>query len=91
MRQTLTAEQYIAGIRNAAKKTYARRYLAWVRSGRAGHNGPEWDRSALSYMAAQAVRMEIDGFIPVDSEPIEAGFPESLLTRVTRFCDRKGF
>jgi len=58
------ANAYIRSIRNAAKKAYAEQYLAWVMDGRQGHNGPEWDRSKLSYMGAQAVRMNLDEFFP---------------------------
>ena len=60
----MNANRYINAIKNTAKKAYARAYLAWVLNGRPGHNGPEWDRSTLSYMAAQGVRMNIDGFYP---------------------------
>lgn len=62
--ETRAAEKYIRGIRNAAKQAYARDYYRWILDGRPeslnSGNGPEWDRAALSYMAAQAVRMNLD-------------------------------
>lgn len=67
-------EQYIAGIRNKAKQAYAEAYLRHRKNG-----GPEPLREdfqtshaidsdgrtsrALSYMAAQAVRMRIDSIL----------------------------
>lgn len=39
--------------RNAAKQTYAEKFLAWVRS---GERGTEPSRGKLSAMAAQSVR-----------------------------------
>lgn|SRR5579864_618361 len=53
----LKAGQYIRRIRNGQKKQYARAYLHYVLRGR---QGTEPDRGTLSYMAAQAVRMELD-------------------------------
>lgn len=44
-------------IRNKAKRDYAFAYIAWLRN---GAEGLEPERGKLSYMAAQAVRMEID-------------------------------
>jgi hypothetical protein len=59
----MDAQKYINDIRNVAKKEYARAYFDWVMDGRKGHNGPEWDRAKLSYMAAQAVRVNIDALV----------------------------
>jgi len=46
---------YIRRIRNMAKRDYAQRYYTWLCAGSIGEP-PE--RGGLSYMAAQAVRME---------------------------------
>lgn len=63
---TRAAEKYIQRIKNTAKKQYARDYYAWILAGRrsTSGNGPEWDRNALSYMAAQGVRMNLDELYP---------------------------
>lgn len=45
-------------IRNKAKRDYAFAYIAWLKNGAVGY---EPERGRLSYMAAQAVRMTIDG------------------------------
>jgi len=57
----VTVDQYVARIRNAGKKRYAAAFLAHRR----GPAGVEPDREdfGISYMAAQAVRMEIDGYL----------------------------
>jgi hypothetical protein len=58
---TRAAEKYIRGIRNASKRSYAEAYYRWILHGCPGDgNGPEWDRATLSYMGAQAVRMNLD-------------------------------
>ena len=62
---TVTAKisAYIGHIRNAAKKEYATKYAAYAKSERLSISKgvfvrPEYP--GLSYMAAQAVRMNID-------------------------------
>lgn len=47
---------YVNRIRNKNKKSYARRYYAWLQS---GESGPEPDEGNLSAMAAQGVRMSL--------------------------------
>lgn len=52
-----SAYKYANLIRNKAKRTYANAYIAyWLNGG----EGLEPDRGKLGYMAAQAVRIEID-------------------------------
>ena len=51
------ASRYIESLRHAAKKRYARDYYQWLRSGELG-DMPN-DPASLSYMAAQAVRMNL--------------------------------
>ncbi len=48
---------YIASIRNARKRAYAVAYLAWLR----GQAASEPEYAPLSYMAAQAVRLTLNG------------------------------
>ena len=49
------ANKYANLIRNTEKRRYAQAYIAWMRNGAEGVE-PQWK---CSYMAAQAVRMEI--------------------------------
>lgn len=49
-------EKYINRIRNQKKKTYAQEYLEWLRVGDDDAPDPP---EGLSYMAAQAVRMNV--------------------------------
>ena len=51
----MSAQAYIRRIRNAAKRDYATRYWAWL--SRAGPHPDEPEE--LSYMAAQAVRLQL--------------------------------
>ncbi len=51
----MTAERYIASLRSAAKRQYARAYLRHIQ--RPNSAPPDW--APLSYMAAQAVRFNI--------------------------------
>jgi hypothetical protein len=58
----LNAGMYMARLRNASKLEYAHNYFSWIVAGR---KGAEPDRrqllnGTLSYMAAQAVRTELD-------------------------------
>lgn len=53
----VTASRYIESLRSAAKKRYARHYYQYIRAGR---REPSPEYPALSYMAAQAVRMQLD-------------------------------
>ena len=54
------ADAYIDGLRNRPKRSYAIAYWSWVVDGRRGDQPP---RSAgLSYMAAQAVRINLHKF-----------------------------
>jgi hypothetical protein len=50
------AYRYLNLIRNADKRRYGFAYLAWMRNHAIGH---EPERGRLSYMAAQAVRMQL--------------------------------
>lgn len=55
------AKSYIKKIRNAPKKAYAQAYVDWAIG---GHKGKEPDRKSfggLSYIGAQAVRIELHG------------------------------
>jgi hypothetical protein len=55
-------EAYIRRIRNPLKRAYAQAYWKWLAS---GQQGPEPERDpSLSYMAAQAVRMELHPCAP---------------------------
>jgi hypothetical protein len=50
-------DSYVARIRNQPKQSYAREYLAWKR----GYRLTEPERpDSLSYMGAQAVRLQLD-------------------------------
>jgi hypothetical protein len=51
------AAKYMRRIRNAAKADYARDYWSYVRGQRCA---PEAETYGLSYMGAQAVRMNLD-------------------------------
>jgi hypothetical protein len=56
-RETLKgAYRYANAIRNAAKRSYANAYIAWMVGGAVGL---EPERGRLSTMAAQAVRLEV--------------------------------
>lgn len=55
----ITASRYIESLRHHAKRRYAHDYYQWLRSGQQG-DSPEYNPAALSYMAAQAVRMNLD-------------------------------
>ena len=61
MGAVMSAERYIKGIRNEAKRAYAVAYLKWIRSGEQG-DSPEY--VGLSYMAAQAVRLNLRDYEP---------------------------
>ncbi len=52
----LIAGCYVRRIKNDAKRSYAEAYLAWLRGGEIG-DSPEY--TDLSYMVAQAVRMQL--------------------------------
>lgn len=56
MNHPKTPEEYIRRIRNANKKLFAMRYMAYLRNG----GGRLPDRGSLSLMAEQAVRYEIN-------------------------------
>jgi hypothetical protein len=58
------AEAYIATIRNPRKKQYAEQYLHWLCNPRV----PDPVEDGLSYMAAQAVRMNIRQIMEVKRE-----------------------
>ena len=58
-----TAESYIRRIRNVSKRAYAEAYLRWLRAGRPEHQEPLRPNN-LSYMAAQAVRLELYDLVP---------------------------
>ncbi len=49
-------ENYTRRLRNAAKRNYAKRWGAWRQQ---GEQGLEPEPIGLSYMAAQAVRMNV--------------------------------
>ena len=52
------ANRYANLIRNSQKRAYANRYIAWIVEGCVGL---EPERGRLSYMAAQSVRLDING------------------------------
>lgn len=52
-----SAESYVRRIRNVSKRAYAEVYLQWLRAGRSGQEPLRPNN--LSYMAAQAVRLEL--------------------------------
>ena len=58
-----SAELYIKRIHNISKREYARAYLQWLRAGRPEHREPLRPNN-LSYMAAQAVRLELYDLVP---------------------------
>jgi hypothetical protein len=58
----LTVSGYIEGIRNAKKRDYARAYLNWKRRGEPVDFEPDRPEG-LSYMAAQAVRHNVDAIL----------------------------
>lgn len=51
------ARAYIKGLRSKAKRAYAARYWEWLNTPPADENGPAAED--LSYMAAQAVRLQL--------------------------------
>jgi hypothetical protein len=57
------AGKYIRRIRNRQKREYARAYLFYVLKGK---RGGEPSRGTLSYMGAQAVRMQLDSIFAND-------------------------
>lgn len=57
------ASRYIESLRSPTKKRYARDYYQWIRAGRVDADHPA-DPPTLSYMAAQAVRMNLDEIMP---------------------------
>lgn len=69
-----TAEAYIRGIRNAAKRAYAEAYARHMR-----HEGPEPERGALSYMAAQAVRIQLTSLGVTPPRPRYRLTPEGVI------------
>ena len=50
---------YVQSIRNRAKQDYAKAYAWHLKQGEVGDSP---DRGKLSYMAAQAVRLRLEGF-----------------------------
>lgn len=81
-------DRYVKAIRNPSKRLYAERYLAWMRGPRscAEPLRPEW----LSYMAAQAVRIELKNtrerkFMTRDQavEQVLAGLQYLILSHAT--------
>jgi hypothetical protein len=52
----VSPDSYVKAIRNPAKKSYAMAYLAWQRDQRPE---PDWQDYGLSYMGAQAVRLQL--------------------------------
>jgi hypothetical protein len=57
---------YVSAIRNAKKRAYATQYRLWLLAGRNG-DSPEVP-TGLSYMGAQAVRLQLADFIPESVE-----------------------
>ena len=53
-------EKYIRKIKNPSKKQYATEYYNWLKNGKRGEEPDYTDYKSLSYMAAQAVRMNLD-------------------------------
>lgn len=58
------AEKYANRIKNTDKKKYALDLINWVKKG--SKKGSEPKSNNLSFMAAQAVRMELEELIGVD-------------------------
>jgi hypothetical protein len=50
-------QSYIKSLRSAAKRAYAKEYLEFLKAGEP--EGKEPGRGTLSYMAAQAVRLQL--------------------------------
>lgn len=61
--QRSAADTYIRRIRNTSKRAYAREYWYWLvfNDGRPAEAEPK--RGNLSYMAAQAVRMDLSSIL----------------------------
>jgi hypothetical protein len=53
------ASRYIDSLRHAAKRKYAREYYQWIRSGFRPDQEADYSPDSLSFMAAQAVRMNL--------------------------------
>lgn len=70
------AAKYEASLRSALKRAYAAEYGKWLRS---GQHGPEPRRpDALSYMAAQAVRLNLHDLYPT-AQPTPPADPDDGL------------
>ena len=62
------AEHYVKSIKSPRKRMYASRYLNWLRFGKKGYEPSNKDYvPALSYMAAQAVRIRLISLIQTDA------------------------
>ncbi len=69
----IAAHTYIGRIRNKDKQEYARRYLRWLDGrivgfdipGSGGPEDPQGPAPRLSFMARQAVRMNLDAITKV--------------------------
>ena len=60
------AHRYLNLIRNKPKRVYGFAYLAWIRNGCVGY---EPERGPLSYMGAQAVRIQLTKLL--DNRPLD--------------------
>lgn len=69
------ATKYINATKNKAKKAYAIAYHKWILDGRPEGERPE-NGDDLSYMAAQAVRMQLNSLYPKTETPKESNKPE---------------
>lgn len=52
---------YANTLHNRLKRKYANQYITWLHG---GATGPEIEHPGLGYMAAQAVRLEVDRLNP---------------------------
>jgi hypothetical protein len=59
--KTKEAEAYIRKIRNPFKRAYAVDYWRWLQT--CEGDAPAYNPAELSYMGAQAVRINLDGFV----------------------------
>jgi hypothetical protein len=77
--KTTRAQHYVKRIKNGSKQLYARTYLAYLE--RLGQSealnevapiAPDYAKYGLSYMAGQAVRIELRDLIRMENPPITA-------------------
>lgn len=67
----MNANQYISSIRNPGKRAYASRYWDWLTTD--GGKEPDYQHADISYMAAQAVRLQLND---ISERECDTGFRE---------------